>query len=265
MDAKRDSDQPGSLWQGRSRGERQAGRQNRTKTARAERDYARSLQQIGEHVGRIIEGFGPMTLEIFPELKQLLDAYAAALKPWAAKTASRMIQEINERDRDSWRSLGNAISSQLLRDIQSAPVGGPMREILASQVELITSLPTQAAERVHEITLKGLEDSSRASEYAKEILRSGEVTKSRATLIARTETARTASTLTMVRAMHAGSEGYFWETSEDGDVRPSHREMQGKFVRWDDPPTTDGLVGHAGCTPNCRCWPRPQLPGMFRR
>jgi SPP1 gp7 family putative phage head morphogenesis protein len=201
-----------------------------------------------------------------PTLEKLLKAYADALKPWARKTAQKMIGEVEARDRDYWSSLGNAISAQLRNDILRAPIGHAMREILDGQVHLITSLPTEAAERVHELTLKGLVNSSRAASYVEEIRRSGEVTQSRAVLIARTEVARTASVLTMERAKAAGSTHYTWETSEDGDVRPGHAEMQGKVCSWADPPAVmeNGkfMHFHPGTIWNCRCWPRPLIPGL---
>jgi uncharacterized protein with gpF-like domain len=33
--------------------------------------------------------------------------------------------------------------------------------------------------------------------------------------------------------------------------------MDGQFVKWSEPPTLDGLTGHAGALPNCRCYPEP--------
>jgi SPP1 gp7 family putative phage head morphogenesis protein len=135
-----------------------------------------------------------------------------------------------------------------------------MRRLLDEQVTLIKSIPLDAAKRVHRLTLEGIENSGRASEVAKEIMRSGEVAKSRATLIARTETSRTATVLTQARAEHIGSDGYVWRTSGDSDVRPSHRRMNGKFVPWNHPPTLDNLTGHAGALPNCRCYPEPVIP-----
>lgn len=196
-----------------------------------------------------------------PSMMQLLRAYADALKPWATHTAHRMLTEVDARDRDSWRSLGNAISAQLRHDIMHAPTGVAMRRLLHGQVDLITSLPTEAAKRVHELTLKGLENSSRAASFVDEIRRSGEVTQSRAVLIARTEVARTASVLTQTRAMAAGSTHYSWETSEDGDVRPGHQAMQGQVCEWANPPAVmeNGKIMHfhPGTIWNCRCWPRP--------
>ena len=130
------------------------------------------------------------------------------------------------------------------------------------QVTLITSLPTKAAERVHNLTIEALSNSTRASEVAKEILATGNVTESRANLIARTEVARTASLITESRAVHIGSEGYFWRTAGDSDVRHEHRLLSGKYIKWNDPPvaSADGTRAHAGQIYNCRCWPEPVLP-----
>ena len=196
-----------------------------------------------------------------PSLMQLLERYAEALTPWATRTVSAMLLEVDQRDRDAWRSLGNAISEQMHRDLASAQVGVPMRTLLDEQVALIKSLPLEAAQRVHKLTLQGLENSVRYPEIAKEILRSGEVTESRAILIARTEVARTATTLTKVRAQAVGSTHYTWETSRDGAVRPGHRAMQGQVCEWDNPPAVQEngktMHFHPGSIWNCRCWARP--------
>jgi hypothetical protein len=51
-------------------------------------------------------------------------------------------------------------------------------------------------------------------------------------------------------------------------TRPSHRAMEGVFVKWSDPPTLDRMTGHAGEFPNCRCYPEPVVPredgGVYR-
>lgn len=172
-----------------------------------------------------------------------------------------MLTEVDARDRQMWEQLSDEMSRELRKEIRTAPTGARMQELLQEQVSLITSLPTDAAKRVHELTLAGIEDSTRAKEIAREIARSGEVSVSSANLIARTEVARTASTLTQARAEHVGSEGYIWRTAGDSDVRHSHKQMNGKFVRWDSPPTlSDGTTTHAGQIYNCRCYPEPVIP-----
>lgn len=212
----------------------------------------------------MISSFEAGNIELLPTIQQLLRAYADALVPWATQTTARMLGDVNSADLGAWRSLSGIISQQLKYDIAHTPVGEVMRMLLRSQVELIRSIPIEAGLRVHELTIKGLENSTRASEIAEQIRNSGEVTKSRAMLIARTEVARTASVLTEVRAKSAGLDYYVWETSKDSAVRPGHKDMQGKVCRWDDPPAVNEngriIRHHPGRIWNCRCYPRPVLP-----
>jgi hypothetical protein len=88
-----------------------------------------------------------------------------------------------------------------------------MRELMAEQVDLITSLPIKAAQRVHKLTIEAMSDGTRAAEVAQEIMRTGHVTESRAKLIARTETSRTVTAMTQTRAEYVGSQGYIWRTA----------------------------------------------------
>lgn len=233
---------------------------NPVRTNRAERQYQSSLSQVARQVGSIINGFPPGDPSVEPTITQMLNRYAELLNDWAVSTASKMIVEVNQQDRKAWATLTEQMSQALRQEIRTAPTGQVMQQRLAEQVTLIKSIPLDAAKRVHELTLQGIEDGTRASEIAKEIQRSGEVSESKAKLIARTEVARTASALTEARAMSVGSEGYIWRTSGDSDVRHSHAEMNGKFVRWDSPPTLDKMTGHAGAFPNCRCYPEPVIP-----
>ncbi len=142
-------------------------------------------------------------------------------------------------------------------------MGQVMQSIIAEQVKYIKSLPLEAADRVYDIQNRATEavvTGGRAEHFAKEIAVSGDIAKSRADLIARTELGRATGALDQARALSIGSNGYIWRTAEDGDVRHSHREMEGKFVEWGKPPTLDGMTGHAGELPNCRCYKEIVFP-----
>jgi len=230
------------------------------KAKKLEAQYAARLRKVARFVGEIINGFPPGDPAALPAIDAVLKRYSDTIRTWAQAVAARMVSEVAARDERDWKTVTKEMSAGLRQELRKAPTGEAMKAILDDQVKLITSLPTEAAKRVHRLTLEGLEDSKRASEIAKEIMRSGEVSKSRANLIARTEVARTASTLTQVRAQAVGSTHYIWRTAGDSDVRDSHRKMNGKVVAWDDPPTLDGLTGHAGALPNCRCYPEPVIP-----
>ncbi|VXB24655.1 Phage head morphogenesis protein [Burkholderia sp. 8Y] len=240
---------------------RSRSRASQPQTRRAETQYALKLRKVALQVGELINGFTPGDPSTVPTMTDMLRRYAEALTPWADATAARMLFDVNRRDEAAWQEQAKEMSRALRDELRNAPTGEIMRALLAEQVTLIKSLPLDAAKRVHDLTLKGIEDSTRAKEISKEIQRLGQVAKSRANLIARTEVARTASTLTQARAEHIGSEGYIWRTSNDSDVRHSHREMNGKYVRWDAPPRlSDGTVTHAGQIYNCRCYPEPVIP-----
>lgn len=234
---------------------------NKPRTGKVERWYATQLRKLARHVGDIIGAFPAGDPASEPVIRRALDDYSQVIDGWATAMASRMLYAVEKDDEAAWRQRSIDMSRALREELAGAPVGGVMRSLLAEQVGLIKSIPLDAAQRVHEWTLTALEDSSRAKEAEAAIRDSGSVSASKATLIARTEVARTASKLTETRAQHIGSTGYIWRTSGDGDVRDSHRAMNGVFVRWDTPPTlSDGTTTHAGQIYNCRCYPDPVIP-----
>lgn len=169
-----------------------------------------------------------------------------------------MLSDVNQRTGLMWRRLSKEIGVELRNELSTAPTGARMHELMAEQVTLITSLPIEAAQRVHDLVAEAMVSGQRAATIASDILRTQEVTDARARLIARTEVSRASTALTQSRAEYAGSEGYIWRTSGDMDVRDSHAEMEGKFVRWDTVPRlSDGTRTHAGAIYNCRCFCEP--------
>lgn len=231
-----------------------------SRVRKAERQYGVQLRKVARHVGDIIKAHDPATSAGMAEIRTILGKYSEVIEPWAKSAAARMIADVGRRDEKAWEENSKAMGRSLREELANAPTGKYLRAKLAENVKLIKSLPTEAAERVHKLTLEAITNAGRAGEVATEIARSGDVTVGRANTIARTEVARTASGLTEARARHIGSEGYIWRTAGDSDVRPSHRKMSGKFVAWSDPPTLDSMTGHAGAFPNCRCYCEPVIP-----
>ena len=243
-------------YQGRGRGRRLSPLQ---KARRVEFTFAASLRKIARHIGDIAKGFDPAAPEQMARMEDMLRRYGETLTPWAEAAASRMVAEVNRRDAAGWEEISRDMSRSLRLEIETAPTGRVMQARLAESVKLISSLPIEAAERVHKLTLEGILDGARAAEIADEIRRSGDVSRSRATLIARTEVARTSSALTEARALHVGCTHFVWKTSEDGDVRSSHKKMANKVCEFANPPIVDGEPLLPGMTYNCRCYIEPIL------
>lgn len=244
---------------------RRAARSRFLKARKAEAGYQRQLATVSKRVGTIVRRFAPRgQVSDLPGLTATLTRYAEILRPWARAVTARMHADVSKRDAVSWMELAREMGGILRKEIFTMPTGAIMREALNDSVTLITSLPLQAAQRVHRLTTEGLIRAGRASEIATEIMRTGEVTLGRARTIARTETSRTASLLLEARATSIGSTHYRWHTSEDSDVRPTHRKLNGKIFRWDDPPVTEvtGQRAHPGQIWNCRCFAEPILPDV---
>ncbi|EFD4938976.1 minor capsid protein [Escherichia coli] len=229
----------------------------------AEIRYRTSLRQIARAVGDIVNGRYDGSNDSVTEIMDALERYSEIITPWATKVAENFTADIARQNEKQWRQHSRNISSELRNMVDRAPVGQVMKSIVAEQIKYIKSLPLEAADRVYDIQNKAIEavvTGGRAEPFAKEIAASGDVSRSRANLIARTELGRATGALDQARALSIGSNGYIWRTAEDGDVRHSHREMEGKFVEWGRPPTLDGMTGHAGELPNCRCYKEIVFP-----
>lgn len=211
----------------------------------------------------IVNGHYDGSNDSITEIIEALERYSEIITPWATKVAENFTADIVRKNDEQWRKHSKTISRELRNLVNSAPPGQVMKSIVAEQVKYIKSLPLEAADRVYDIQNRAIEavvTGGRAEHFAKEIAASGDIAKSRADLIARTELGRATGALDQARALAIGSNGYIWRTAEDGDVRHSHREMEGKFVEWGKPPTLDGMTGHAGELPNCRCYKEIVFP-----
>lgn len=248
-----------------------------SKTRNAERSYGQQLRTVARQLARIIEAHHqggtdlPIEPAVLAHIEASLTRYAQALRPWAQSTTARMLAEVNRRNKTAWERYSRQMSVALRREIQATPVGETIQRLLAEQVDLITSLPWDAAREIQERTLAAIEFAGRYPEQQAGIEEKLRAThpeamekwiKNRATLIARTETARAASVLTEARARNIGAENYVWKTAGDWKVRPSHRALQGTVHSWDDPPLSDppDHHSHPGQIFNCRCVALPVLP-----
>lgn len=247
----------------RSRGAA-AGRNGFARARLAETAYARNLRALARHIGDLVQGTWDESrpAESATLIAGALDNYAKLIEPWATAVASRMLTDVSVRDARAWRDLSRSMGEALRRQMEQTATGALIRARLEEQVKLITSLPQQAGSRVMALAREGVYTGRRADEISAEIMRSGHVARSRANLIARTETGRAASEVTKARAEFIGSDGFVWRTAHDGDVRSRHRALEGKFFRWDDPPVAgeNGERYLPGAGPNCRCHAEPVVP-----
>ncbi|HEE9994235.1 TPA: minor capsid protein [Citrobacter braakii] len=213
-------------------------------------------------MGTIVEGSYDGSNDSVTDIMDRLERYADLIEPWSEAVSKRLISTLEIADDAMWRERSFQISSGL-RDLMACSQGQVARSIIDEQIKLFKSLPLQAADRVYDIHNQAIEavvSGKRSSTLTQEIMRTGEVTEARARTIARTEVGRASTAITQARSTAIGSRGYIWRTAEDSDVRHSHAQMNGQYVDWSKPPTLDGMTGHAGQFPNCRCYCEVVVP-----
>ena len=125
-------------------------------------------------------------------------------------------------------------------------------------VSLIETIPEQTLDKMHDIVYEGFTKGKTTTRIVNEIQRAYGISKRRAKLIARDQTAKLNGQIQQAQQRDAGIEEYIWYTTGDNRVRSSHRELHGKKFRWDDPPVNkDGRKCNPGEDYQCRCIGRP--------
>lgn len=237
----------------------------------AEREFYRQLKRVAEFSGHIVDRHAVgATLADRKAMQRELEAYSEKLGPWATRQAARMLQMVGKSNGRAYAQKSKAIGVALRTDFVQGDEGSIALHLLHEQVGLIRSIPTEAglrAQRIaYEANLRGmraLPDEDTILELEEQMGMSTEVATNRALLIARTETARSNAYISESRARAVGSSQYRWHNSGDAAVRESHRKyhgknLQGMIFSWDNPPTLDdGMTGHPGTFPNCRCFAEP--------
>lgn len=232
---------------------------------------------------KIIQEVG--TAEDANEIQQILESISQSkeYEKLCRSAAMKMVTGLFTDQGHTWRQAAAANSKgriiyQALRNELRGPAGKRLRELIDDTTYRIVTLPWDIGHEVADYTARESLKGRRASDIAKEIKKMfPDKTRARAELIARTQTSMTSTNLTRQRAERYGINWYIWRAtggvSGDGRTRWSHRNMNGVLVCWNEPPAPEDLFPilkedgtprrntlghyHAGCCPNCRCYPEP--------
>jgi SPP1 gp7 family putative phage head morphogenesis protein len=240
--------------------------------------FFKQLKKVAKEASRIVKRHSDGAHVKDPKKMQAeLDAYAEKLKVsgWAARQSAAMLKTVSDSNERAYKRHSKAMAKALSDNVAASDVGDAAFVLLQEQVGLIQSIPVEAGLRAQEIAARNFLEGTRAvpdqsviDELVNEMGLTAEVAINRAKLIARTETARANATFVQARANAVGSTQYIWRNSGDGAVRESHRiyhghKLDGMKFSWAQPPTLDdGMTGHPGTFPNCRCYAEPILPDL---
>lgn len=131
---------------------------------------------------------------------------------------------------------------------------------VSDNVDLIKTIPEDTLEKMKDIVYEGFASGKTTTRMVKEIRMVYGVSRRRAELIARDQTAKLNGQIQRAQQMDAGITEYIWTDCRDGRVRARHRELHGETCSWDNPPVVDIKTGrrcHPGQDYQCRCIGRP--------
>lgn len=232
----------------------------------AEKRFQSQLRKVAKVAGHIVESHVTgATIKDPIAMQRALRDYSKLIEPWAARQSANLLQSVQKSNERAYNNASQAIGTALKANVASSEVGAVATQLMLEQVGLIQSIPLEAGLRAQKIAMENVLEGTRAqvnedtvAELKKQLGLSTKVAESRAMLIAVTETARANASFTQARASAVGAVGYIWRATMDGATRPAHAKMNGKYVRYDKPPTlSDGTKGHAGTFPRCRCYQEP--------
>lgn len=200
---------------------------------------------LADDIFYIIQGVRVEFGRIYPNNKTRSESYKA----------SDMVQVYNAKQ------MSKVLKSTLSVDpFRSEPWLKDQIDIFVEQnVGLIKTVDEKYFGEVQEIVFRGARTGSSIKEISEEIRQRGDVSKSRADLIARDQINKFNGNLSEIRQRDLGVTRYIWRTSLDERVREEHAKLEGKEFKWSDPPSE----GHPGEAINCRCYAEPILEDIL--
>lgn len=132
---------------------------------------------------------------------------------------------------------------------------------------LIKSVADEFKQEINSTIMNNIQGGERSTNLITQFKERYGVSESRAKLIARDQTAKVNADLVKARSEAVGSKMYIWSGSMDERERESHRVLEGKYCKWDDPTVFSGDEGktwekrksigavelHPAGDYNCRC------------
>jgi SPP1 gp7 family putative phage head morphogenesis protein len=227
------------------------------------------MERIMKQLAKKLAGLTNLGI-ILKTIKQF--ASSPHFKRYAYKEARRMVTHLATDNARSWREAAKISSKgihiyQALKKELEGPIGGMINFQIQRNAEIIKSMPLSISKEIVKHVSSDVFEGIRSDVIAEDLQKLfPQITKSKAKLIARTETSKTLESLTKARCENLGLKWYQWNTSEDNRVRSSHAHMDKVLVNWNHPPSPEALIGeknvgyyHAGNIYNCRCFSSPVI------
>lgn len=186
----------------------------------------------------------------------------------ATQFTERMFKEAKKK---FMKQFDKELGIDVLKQLSERGLRQAFEAEVQRNVELIKSVPQVYFQKIQEMVItSSLGQQKFDGGLVKAIQELTHVTRNRAKLIARDQSAKAVSTFTQMRYQNLGCTRYIWRNSRDrrvagnpnglyphpdprSKVHGNHWDREGKIYYWSDPPPD----GHPGMGINCRCYAEP--------
>ena len=153
----------------------------------------------------------------------------------ALMMARGFVNRLNRNNDNTFKAnLRNNVGLDLKGSIEAEGLTDALKVIVSQNVALIKSVKDEYKENIGKLLRDNVLEGNRPTNLVTQIKDIGGVTKSRAKLIARTETAKINTDMTQLRSEALGAKTYVWSASMDERTRASHAVLDGLTMRFDD-------------------------------
>ncbi len=153
----------------------------------------------------------------------------------AALMAQGFLSRMNRNNEKSLQSnIRKTVGIDLQGQIRAEGLDTVLDVKIAENVALIKSVKDEYKENIGKLLRDNVMNGERPSNIVTQIKEIGSTTKSRAKLIARTESAKINTDMTQLRSEALGAKLYVWSASMDERTRKSHAVLDGLTMRFDD-------------------------------
>lgn len=153
---------------------------------------------------------------------------------------------------------GDAIGKTLAKQLGDPGLATAIDAARQANIALITNAARDYAADVQKVFNDPKNIGLHVKDLTDKLVERGNVSQSRAELIARDQTLKLNGNITQIRQQAAGITSYTWSTSNDERVRDEHRALEGQVFTWGNPPS----VGAPGEDFQCRCIAVPIIEGL---
>ncbi|HAH8787730.1 TPA: hypothetical protein HIQ84_001884 [Escherichia coli] len=212
-----------------------------------------------------------ITARLAPVMRRLASISVTEI---AARLAAGLVSRANQQNKEqTQRTYFQAFSIDLTGMLGDGAIKPEMDKALRENVDLITSIHTDFIHDIGEAVFSNVNDGGRHENLIDIIRERGNVTKSRARLIARDQTSKLNADLTEARSAALGLDIYEWGGTGDERERDSHSVLNDMLCKYSDPTvySDDGgktwkkrsaigaFIGKPGEDYQCRCLSLPYV------